>query len=162
MNTVNLIGRLTKDPDIRYTQGQKTMAIARFSLAVNRKYKVSGQPDADFINCTAFGKTAELIEKYIYKGNQLAVVGHIQTSNYTNKEGQKVYQTDVIVDSIDFIGSKSDSQASDSYITAEPEPTHAEPTPTITVPDGKGSKKEEREEWMNIPDALLGETLPFC
>lgn len=153
---------MTKDPDVRYSQGQKTTAIARFSLAVNRKYKVSGQPDADFINCCAFGKTAELIEKYIHKGNQLAVVGHIQTSNYTNKEGQKVYQTDVIVDSIDFIGSKSDSQASDPYMNAEPEPAHVESTPTITVPDGKGSKKEEREGWMNIPDELFGSELPFC
>lgn len=141
MNTVNLIGRLTKDPDVRYSQGEKQTAIARFTLAVNRKYKQNGQPDAEFISCLAFGKTAELIEKYIHKGNQLAVTGHIQTSNYTNKDGQKVYQTDVIVDSMDFVGSKSDG-SSDNY--------------SSPAPDSKSN-----DGFMSIPEGDIGE-LPFA
>jgi single-strand DNA-binding protein len=107
MNRVDLIGRLVRETDVRYSQGQKPMAIASFSLAVDRKFKQEGQPTADFINCKAFGKTAEVIEKYVTKGTKIAVCGHIQTGSYTNKDGQKVYTTDVIVDELEFCESKS-------------------------------------------------------
>ena len=111
MNKTILIGRLTKDPDIRYSQGDKPMAIARINLAVDRKFKQEGQPTADFINCIAFGKTAEVVEKYVTKGTKIAVVGRIQTGSYTNKDGQKVYTTDVVIDELEFCESKSNQQS---------------------------------------------------
>ena len=110
MNHVILIGRLTKDPETRYTQGEKPMCIARFTLAVDRIFKKQGEQSADFISCVAFGKTGEFIEKYCKKGTKLGVVGHIQTGSYTNKDGQKVFTTDVAVDEAEFAESKAASQ----------------------------------------------------
>lgn len=108
MNKVELLGRLTRDPEVRYSQGDNATATARFSIAVNRKFKnAEGNYDADFINCVSFGKTAEFIEKYFHKGDMIALVGHIQTGNYTNKDGVKVYTTDVIVEEVEFTGGKS-------------------------------------------------------
>ena len=98
MNKVILIGRLTRDPDIRYTQGTEPMCVARYALAVDRRYKREGEQTADFINCVAFGKNGEFVEKYLVKGTKVAVVGRIQTGSYTNREGQKVYTTDVVVE----------------------------------------------------------------
>lgn len=110
MNKVILIGRLTKDPEVRYSQGDNAMATARFSAAVNRRFKnTEGNYDADFINCVSFGKTAEFIEKYFHKGDMIALVGRIQTGSYTNKDGVKVYTTDVVVEEVEFAGSKSNS-----------------------------------------------------
>lgn len=105
MNNVNLIGRLTRDPELRYTQ-QTNTAVARFTLAVDR---ANGKNEADFIGCKAFGKTAEVIDKYLRKGRQAAVEGRIQTGNYKDKDGRTVYTTDVIVNRVEFIGSKSDN-----------------------------------------------------
>lgn len=121
MNRANLIGRLTKDIDLRYTTSQ--MAIARFTLAINRKLtkekrqeaEANNQPTADFINCIAFGKTAETLSNYVGKGNQLAIEGHIQTGSYENKEGRTIYTTDVIVDGFTFIDSRQDTQKSTDY-----------------------------------------------
>ena len=110
MNIVALIGRFTKDPEIRYSQGNN-MAIARFSLAVDRRNKKEGEPTADFINCVAFSKTAEFIEKYFTKGMKMALTGHIQTGNYTDKDGNKVYTTDVIVDNCEFVEKKESAPA---------------------------------------------------
>lgn len=107
MNHVTLIGRLTKDSETRYTQGDKPMCIARFTLAVDRRFKKQGEQSADFISCVAFGKTGEFIEKYCKKGTKLGVVGHIQTGSYTNKDGQKVFTTDVAVDEAEFAESKA-------------------------------------------------------
>lgn len=108
MNRVTLMGRLTKDPEIRYTQGEKPLAIARYTLAVDKKLKPKeGEPSADFINCIAFGKTAEITEKYLKKGAKVGIDGRIQTGSYTNKEGQKVYTFEVAVESMDFCDSKS-------------------------------------------------------
>src|SRR5574344_3138647 len=108
MNKVQLVGRLTKDPEIRYSQGENATATARFSLAVNRRFKnAEGNYDADFINCVAFGKTAEFVEKYFKKGMAIGVTGRIQTGSYTNKEGQKVYTTDVVVEETEFVESKN-------------------------------------------------------
>lgn len=107
MNKVIMIGRLTKDPDVRYSAGENTTAVARYSLAVDRKYKKDGEANADFINCIAFGKNGEFAEKYLHKGTKIAVVGRIQTGSYTNKDGNKVYTTDVVVEEQEFCESKS-------------------------------------------------------
>ena len=138
MNKTILIGRSTKDADVRYSQGDKPMAIARISLAVDRKFKQEGQPTADFINCIAFGKTAEVIEKYVVKGTKIAVVGHIQTGSYTNKDGQKVYTTDVVIDELEFCESKSQQAQSNAQ------------APTTNGDMG----------FMNIPDGI-DDGLPF-
>lgn len=110
MNKVILIGRITRDPDIRYSQGAEPMCIARYTLAVDRRGRRSQSGDdqtADFINCVAFGKNGEFAEKYLRKGTKIAIVGHIQTGSYTNNDGQKVYTTDVIIDEQEFAESKA-------------------------------------------------------
>jgi single-strand DNA-binding protein len=101
MNKVILLGNFTRDPEIKYAQGSNT-AIARFSLAVSRRFKREGEPETDFFNCTAFGKTAEFIEKYMHKGSKAALVGRVENDNYTNKNGEKVYSVKVLVDEIEF------------------------------------------------------------
>lgn len=138
MNKVILMGRLTRDPEVRYTQGDNAMAIARYSLAVDRRFKRDGEPDADFINCVAFGKAGEFAEKYLKKGTKIAVVGRIQTGSYTNKDGQKVYTTDVVVEEQEFAESKN-SGSSDNKQSA---------------PANKNT------DFMNIPDGI-DEELPF-
>ena len=116
MNKVELVGRLTRDPEVRTTD--KQTSVARFSVAVNRQFKnAEGNYDADFIGCIAFGKTAEFIEKYFKKGMAIGVVGRIQTSNYENKDGVRVYTTDVVVDEAEFVESKSSSSGSDAAPT---------------------------------------------
>ena len=109
MNNCVILCRLVRDPDVRYAQGREDLCVAKFTLAVDRRIKKDGEASADFINCVAFGKTAEVIEKHVYKGNKIAVAGHIQTGSYTNKDNQKVYTTDVIVDAMDFCESKNSS-----------------------------------------------------
>ena len=109
MNKVILMGRLTRDPEVRYSQGASQTAVARFSIAVDRRFKREGEPDADFFNCTAFGKQAEFIERYLRKGVKVVVCGRIQNDNYTNKEGQMVYSVRVMVDEIEFAESKNAS-----------------------------------------------------
>lgn len=101
------MGRLTRDPDIRYSQGDSSMATAKFSLAVDRRGAKDGQQTADFINCVCWGKQAEFVEKFLHKGTKIACVGHIMTGSYTNKDGQKVYTTDVALDEIEFAESKN-------------------------------------------------------
>ena len=129
MNKVVLLGRLTKDPEVRYTQGDNSMATARFSVAVNRKFKnAEGNYDADFINCVAFSKSAEFVEKYFHKGDMIALVGRIQTGSYTNKDGQKVYTTDVVVDEVEFAGGKSNG--------GETQKAAPKNTDFVNVPDG--------------------------
>lgn len=137
MNKVILMGRLTRDPEVRYSQGEKPMAIARYSLAVNRRFKREGEADADFINCVAFGSQGEFAEKYLKKGMKIAVSGRIQTGSYTNKDGNKVYTTDIVVEEHDFCESKS----SENNESAQP---NAAPS----------------DDFMNIPDGLE-EELPF-
>ena len=110
MNKVILMGRLTRDPEVRYSQGASQTAVARFSIAVDRRFgKREGEPDADFFNCTAFGKTAEFVERYLHKGTKIALSGRIQNDNYTNKEGQMVYSVRIIVDDVEFAESKNAS-----------------------------------------------------
>ncbi|PKM65681.1 MAG: single-stranded DNA-binding protein [Firmicutes bacterium HGW-Firmicutes-2] len=106
MNKVILMGRLTRDPEVRYTQGAEPLAIARYSLAVNKRFKKEGQPDADFINIVAFGREGEFAEKYFKKGQMVSVVGRLQTGSYTDKDGVKKYTTDVVVEEQHFAESK--------------------------------------------------------
>lgn len=120
MNKTILMGRLTRDPEVRYSAGENAMAIARFTLAVNRRFRRDGEQNADFISCVAFGKTAEFIEKYITQGRQICISGRIQTGSYTNRDGQKVYTTEIVVEEVDF----ADSRRSDD---AAPAPSAAAP-----------------------------------
>ena len=144
MNKVVLMGRLTRDPDVRYSQGETPLAIARYTLAVDRRFKRNGEQDADFINCVAFGRTAEFAEKYVRQGVKIAVTGRIQTGSYTNKDGVRVYTTDVVVEEQEFAESKAAS-ASNSGYQASPSPS-----PSADIGDG----------FMNIPDGI-DEELPF-
>lgn len=141
MNKVILMGRLTRDPDVRYG-GANNTAVARYTLAVNRKFKRDGEQDVDFINCVAFGKAGEFAEKYFQKGTKICVVGRIQTGSYTNRDGQKVYTTDVAVEEQEFAESKGSSQGKSGGAKDELPP----PAPS----DG----------FMNIPDDI-DEELPF-
>lgn len=125
MNKVILMGRLTRDPEVRYTQGDEPVAIARYNLAVDRKYKKEGEQTADFIPCVAFGKNGQFVEKYLTKGMKIAISGRLQTGSYTNKDGNKVYTTDVVVEEHFFAESKSDSKP-------QPEPDAG----FVAVPDG--------------------------
>lgn len=140
MNKVVLMGRLTRDPEVRYSAGDNSMAIARYTLAVDRRFKRDGEDTADFISCVAFGKSAEFAEKYFHKGIKIAVSGRIQTGSYTNKDGVKVYTTDVIIEDQEFAESKSASGGSNMAQNND-----------AAIPDG----------FMNIPDGL-DEDLPFA
>ena len=107
MNKVILMGRLTRDPEVRYSTGDNTMAIARYTLAVDRRVRRNGEQSADFISCVAFGRSAEFAEKYLRQGIKIAITGRIQTGSYTNREGQKVYTTDIVVEEQEFAESKA-------------------------------------------------------
>lgn len=109
MNKVILMGRLCRDPEVRYSQAAEPLAIARYTLAVDRRYKIEGEQTADFIPCIAFGKNGEFAEKYLRQGTKIAVIGRIQTGSYTNKDGKKVYTTEVIVEEQEFAESKNSS-----------------------------------------------------
>lgn len=116
MNKVILCGRLTADPEVRYSQGENPTAVARYSLAIDRKYSKGDERQTDFINCIAFGKSGEFAEKYLKKGMKILVVGRIQTGSYTNKDGQKVYTTDVVIEEHEFVESKkTDNQEPQQY-----------------------------------------------
>lgn len=143
MNKVILMGRLTRDPEVRYSQGNPSTAVARFSLAVDRRFKREGdEQTADFINCVAFGKTAEFIERYGTKGTKFVVEGRIQTGSYTDKNNNRVYTTDVVVEQIEFAESKASGDNNNGYVPQErPQPSNG---------DG----------FMNIPDGI-DEELPF-
>ena len=138
MNKWHGIGRLTRDPEVRYSQGENSTAIARYTLAVDRRFKKEGEQEADFINCVAFGKNGEFAEKYLHKGMKIAVTGRIQTGSY-EKDGVKHYTTDIVVEEHDFCESKGFSSGSGSA----PQPQ--------TDADG----------FMSIPDGVDDEGLPF-
>lgn len=114
MNKVILMGRLTRDPEVRYYQGENATAIARFTLAVDRRIKRDNEASVDYINCVSFGRSAEFAEKYFHKGTKIVIAGRIQTGNYTNKDGQKVYTTDIVIEEQDFAESKAASQQNNS------------------------------------------------
>ena len=147
MNKVVLMGRLTRDPEVRYSQGENALAIARYTLAVDRRAaRREGEATADFINCVAFGRSAEFAERYLRQGTKIVVSGRIQTGSYTNRDGQKVYTTEVVVEESEFAESKANSSApSNNSYQASPAPS-----PSADIGDG----------FMNIPDGI-DEELPF-
>ena len=142
MNKAILIGRLTRDPDVRYSQTDSNMAIARFSLAVDRRYKKQGdETTADFFNCTAFGKQGEFVEKYLKKGTKVVVTGRIQNDNYTNKEGQKVYSVQIIVEEMEFAESKAAAgQSGNAQGNTQPEYGPMDSDGFMNIPDGIGAE----------------------
>lgn len=142
MNNVQLVGRLTADPEVRYTTGENSNATCRFSIAVQRRFKnAEGNYEADFPNCVAFRNNAEFISKYFHKGSMIGIVGNLRTGSYTNKDGIKVYTTDVVVDNVEFVGSKSDNESQNT---------------TKAIPSNDTS-------WMNVPDTPSSgeENLPW-
>ena len=145
MNKVIMMGRLTRDPEVRYSQGASQTAVARFSLAVDRRFKREGEPEADFFNCTAFGRQAEFVEKYLRQGTKIVLSGRVQNDNYTNKEGAKVYSVQIMVDEIEFAESKNASGAGVGGA-----PVGQRPSPSAAGSDG----------FMSIPDGIE-EELPF-
>ena len=151
MNKVILMGRLTRDPEVRYSAGENALAIARYTLAVDRRFRRDGEASADFISCVSFGRTAEFAEKYFRQGLKIAVTGRIQTGSYTNREGQKVYTTEVVVEDQEFAESKATSDANaGSFSHAGGFQQAPAPTPAADAGDG----------FMNIPDGT-DEELPF-
>lgn len=134
MNKAILMGRLTRDPDVRYTQGENSMAIARYTLAVDRRFKREGEQNADFITCVVFGKGGEFAEKYLRQGTKICVSGRIQTGSYTNREGQKVYTTEVVVEEQEFAESKSSQN--NSQQTEEQRHPKAGDDDFLSIPDG--------------------------
>lgn len=141
MNKAILMGRLCADPDVRYTTGDKAVCVARYRLAVNRMYSKEGEQQADFISCVAFGKNGEFAEKHLHKGIKIIIAGRIQTGSYTNKDGKRVYTTDVVVEDHEFCESRNQGNAP---VNTQPKP---EPAPSM---DG----------FIDIPDGI-DEELPF-
>lgn len=144
MNNVSLVGRLVRDPEVRYGQNE-SVSVAKFSLAVERKWKRDGDPTVDFINCTVFGKSAEFTEKYFRKGMRVAITGRIQTGSYKNKDGQTVFTTEIIVESQEIAQSKSESNESSTASNAEA---------------GKSPYGSSGDDFMSIPEGSEDE-LPF-
>ena len=149
MNKVILMGRLTRDPEVRYSQGETPLAIARYTLAVDRRFSRNNggdnQQTADFISCVAFGRSGEFAERYLRKGTKIAITGRIQTGSYTNRDGQTVYTTEVVVEDQEFAESKNSNSGSDGGYTGNSRPV---------APSGAG------DGFMNIPDGI-DEELPF-
>ena len=140
MNKVVLVGRLARDPEVRYSEGENATCIARYTIAVDRRFKRDGEASADFINCVVFGKNGEFAEKYFTKGMRIAISGRIQTGSYTNKDGVKVYTTDIVVEEQEFAQSKSENDSSSA---------------TSQV-----AQNRNNDGFMNIPDGI-DEELPF-
>lgn len=141
MNKVILMGRLTRDPEVRYSQGEKTTAYARYTLAVDRRRRKDGEVEADFIRCVAFGKNAEFAEEYLHKGLKIAVTGRIQTGSYTNQDGVKKYTTDVVVEDHEFAEGKRENGCAGGQVSEE-------------------DANVDEDGFMNIPDGIDDE-LPF-
>lgn len=136
MNKVIMMARLTRDPEVRYTTGANQMAIATIGIAVERRFKRENEPDADFFNCTAFGKQAEFAEKYLKKGTKVVLSGRLQNNDYTNRDGQKVRDVRIILDEIEFAESKGASTASKP-------------------------QQQSNDGFMSIPDGVDDDELPF-
>ena len=149
MNKVILMGRLTRDPDIRYSQGEKATCIARYTLAVDRRFKREGEQSADFMSCVAFGKSGEFVEKYLHKGTKIAVSGRIQTGSY-EKDGKRFYTMEVVVEEHEFAESKASSSGSAGSSSPAAGTGRSQPAAGPAGYDG----------FMNIPDGI-DEELPF-
>lgn len=152
MNKAILMGRLTRDPEVRYSAGENSLAIARYTLAVDRRFKRDGEASADFISCVAFGKSAEFAEKYFRQGIKIAVSGRIQTGSYTNRDGQKVYTTEVVVEDQEFAESKNANDGGGFGYGAPSSAPSSSPVPAPSAASADG--------FMNIPDGI-DEELPF-
>ena len=140
MNKVILMGRLTRDPEVRYSQGEQATAIARYTVAVDRRFRRDGDSQtADFIGCVAFGRQAEFAEKYLRKGTKIALTGRIQTGSYTNKDGAKVYTTDVVIETQEFCEKKGSTTGGNDAV----------------------KPATRNDSFMNIPDSVNDEELPF-
>ena len=192
MNKVILMGRLTRDPDVRYSgNGSEGMVIARFTVAVDRRRtNANGEREADFVGCVAFSKQAEFAEKYLHQGSKVALVGRIQTGSYNNKDGQKVYTTDVVVEEVEFAESKAEASGRQNapapapaqqaptqtpayapqqpaqgyaYAPQQAQPTAQRPvvTPPQTAPVQPAAGEAGNEGFMNIPEGVENEGLPF-
>lgn len=142
MNKVILMGRLTRDPEVRYGAGENSTAVARYTIAVDRRFKRDGEQSADFIGCVAFGRNAEFAEKYLRQGTKIVLTGRIQTGSYTNRDGQKVYTTDIVVEEQEFAENKAAGNGGQN--------NYSRPSAATSDTDG----------FMNIPDGIDDE-LPF-
>ena len=147
MNKVILMGRLTRDPEVRYSSGENALAIARYTLAVDRRFHKDNEASADFIGCVAFGKGGEFAEKYLRQGTKIVITGRIQTGSYTNREGQKVYTTEIVVEDQEFAESKAASQNNSQTSAGSRQP----PPPPMPA---------DKDGFMQIPDGI-DEELPF-
>ena len=150
MNKVILMGNLTRDPEIRYTQSENSLAIARFSIAVNRRFARQGETDVDFFNCTAFGRQAEFVEKYFKQGSRMLLSGRVQNDNYTNKNGERVYSVQIIAEEIEFAERKSTADANAAAAASQNNFGGGAPEPNAAASD----------DFMNIPDGIE-DGLPF-
>ena len=154
MNKAILMGRLTRNPDIRYTQGENPVCIARYTLAVDRRFKRDGEQEADFISCVAFGRQAEFAEKYLQKGTKVVISGRIQTGSCTNREGVKIYTTDVVVEEQDFAESKAFASGNE---------TDGRPAAAGSLPEKEETAENQppsQDGFMTIPEGIEDE-LPF-
>ena len=149
------MGRLTRDPDVRYSQGDNSTAIARYTLAVDRRVRRDAEQTADFISCVAFGRAAEFAEKYLHQGTKIAVTGRIQTGSYTNRDGVKVYTTDVVIDEQEFAESKN-AAANAPAMNYSNAPAQSAPAARPAAPAAPAAD----DGFMNIPDGI-DEELPF-
>lgn len=154
MNKVIISGRLTRDPDIRYSQGAEPIAVTRISVAVNRRFKREGEPDADFINCIAFGKTGEFISKYFSKGKMIGIVGNIRTNTWTDQSGQKRYSTEVYIEEAEFLESKASSESSqNNYQAPSQEQSYNNNQMTNNEPSS--------DDFYSIESGVDDDNLPF-
>ena len=152
---VNGLVRLCADPEVRYSQGQNPVAFAHLRVAAARKFKREGEPDADFFDCTAFGKQAEFVEKYLKKGTKVYVLGDLRTDSYTNKDGQKVVKADIMIREIEF------AESAGTTATTASTPTPAKAAASAAKPAAKGKKAATPEGFIDIPDGL-GDELPWA
>ncbi len=146
MNKVILMGRLTRDPEVRYSNNAEPLAIARYSLAVNKRFKRDGEPDADFINCVAFGKTGEFAEKYFKKGQMVSVVGRLQVNSWEDQNGQKRYSTDVVVEEQHFAESRKSYEQNNSYNASAPSQPQQQTQAPTPEPNGFSSVAEPTDD----------------
>lgn len=161
MNKVILMGRLARDPEVRYTTGQDTLAIARFTLAVERRMKREDQINADFISCVSFGRQAEFAEKYFHQGLKIAITGRIQTGSYKNREGQMIYTTEVVVEEQEFAESKAASEAAGNAAVQNKGGSSSSPSRSTTRSKSKpSSAPAPTDAFMDVADTI-DEDLPF-
>ena len=136
LNKVILMGRLKRNPEVRYSQGEKATCVAKYTLAVNRRFHREGEQDADFINCVAFGKQGEFAEKYLKQGTKIVISGRIQTGSYTNRDGVKVYTTDVVIEEQEFAESKKAAETSSTPQNTQGVKSNPEDDGFMTIPEG--------------------------